>query len=146
MLRLLVAALALACVVDTASAFSWSVYSDRSIQGYARASTSRSCLTPDTRAVLSGLEASVGKVQIVSTCRPGARIAGTNRQSKHAIGRAVDFNTRNKARAVSYLRGRGVFVMTYCGSGHIHFNTGQNGASFCGAKARYASARKRGRR
>lgn len=150
MLRLLAAALLFVSVVSPAFAFSWSVYSDAAIQrtlsGYAKASTSRSCLTSDTRAVLGRLEARVGTVKIVSTCRPGARIAGTNRQSKHAIGRAVDFNTRNKAAAISFLRSQGVFVMTYCNMGHVHFNTGQRGTSFCGSRGVYASARKRWRR
>ena len=150
MLRLIAAALVLASVASPAFAFSWSVYSDQAIQrtlrGYAKASTSRSCLTGDTRAVLARLESRVGKVKIVSTCRPGARIAGTNRQSKHAIGRAVDFNTGKKAAAISFLRSQGVFVMTYCGMSHVHFNTGQSGASFCGSKSQYMSARKRWRR
>lgn len=139
-----IAAVAFFCLSTPAFAFSWSVYSDPTIQGCAKASTSRSCLTSDTRAVLARLEARVGKVSIVSTCRPGARIRGTNRQSKHAIGRAVDFNTPRKAQAIAFLRSQGVFVMTYCGSPHVHFNTGQNGASFCGKG--YVSARKRVRR
>lgn len=148
MLRILAAALVYASVASPAFAFSWSVYGDPAVQGtlrgYAKASTSRSCLTGDTRAVLNRLEARVGKVQIVSTCRPGATIRGTGRQSKHAIGRAVDFNTRNKQAAISFLRSQGVFVMTYCGMGHVHFNTGQSGASFCGKG--YVSARKKRRR
>lgn len=147
MLRAILLACALACVSSQAFAFSWSVYSDagvnRTLRGYAKASTSRSCLTGDTRAVLSRLEARVGKVSVVSTCRTGARIAGTNRQSKHAVGRAVDFNTRNKGAAIAFLRSQGVFVMTYCGMSHVHFNTGQSGSSFCGRG--YVSARKRRR-
>lgn len=146
MLRLIAAALVYASVASPAFAFSWSVYSDpavnRTLRGYAKASTSRSCLTSDTRAVLARLEARIGSVRIVSTCRPGAVIAGTNRQSKHAIGRAVDFNTGKKAAAIAFLRSQGVFVMTYCNLGHVHFNTGQSGASFCGSN--YMSARKRG--
>lgn len=143
-LRAIAVALAFACVASPAFAFSWSVYQGRTLQGYSKASTSRSCLTGDTRAVLARLEARVGKVSIVSTCRPGARIAGTNRQSKHAVGRAVDFNTSRKAAAISFLRSQGVFVMTYCGMSHVHFNTGQSGTSFCGKG--YVSARKRSRR
>jgi hypothetical protein len=150
MLRAILLAALLACVGTPALAFSWSVYSDpsvnRTLRGYAKASTSRSCLTGDTRAVLARLERAVGRVSIVSTCRPGARIAGSGRQSKHAIGRAVDFNTRNKGKAIAFLRSQGVFVMTYCGMSHVHFNTGQSGASFCGSKARYVSARKKWRR
>lgn len=153
MLRLIAAALLLWCAAFPAFAFfqgPWNVHAQGAargtLQGYAKASTSRACLTSDTRAVLARLEARIGSVRIVSTCRPGAVIAGTNRQSKHAIGRAVDFNTGKKAAAIAFLRSQGVFVMTYCGMSHVHFNTGQSGASFCGSKARYVSARKRGRR
>jgi len=146
-LRLIAVALLL-CAASPAFAFfqgPWNVNAQPgTLKGYAKASASRSCLTADTRAVLSRLEARVGKVQIVSTCRPGATIAGTGRQSAHAIGRAVDFNTRNKGAAISFLRSQGVFVMTYCGMSHVHFNTGQSGASFCGKG--YVSARKRARR
>lgn len=151
MLRLIAAVLLLWGAASPAFAFfgqgPWNVHAQRgTIGGYAKASVSRSCLTADTRAVLGRLEARVGKVSIVSTCRPGAKIAGTNRQSKHAIGRAVDFNTPRKAAAIAFLRSQGVFVMTYCGMSHVHFNTGQTGASFCGSRATYASARKRMRR
>ena len=144
MLRAIILAALLAWPGAPAMAFSWSVYSDKTIRGYAKASASRSCLTGDTRAVLNRLEGRIGKVRVVSTCRPGARIRGTNRQSKHAIGRAVDFNTPRKAQAIAFLRSQGVFVMTYCGMSHVHFNTGQSGASFCGKG--YVSARKRLRR
>lgn len=147
MLRSLAAALVFASVASPAFAFfqgPWNVAAQHgTLRGYAKASTSRSCLTSDTRAVLSRLEARVGKVQVVSTCRPGAKIAGTNRQSKHAIGRAVDFNTRRKGEAIAFLRSQGVFVMTYCNLSHVHFNTGQSGTSFCGKG--YVSARKKRR-
>lgn len=117
------------------------------LKGYRAASASRSCLTADTRAVLARLEARVGSVQIVSTCRPGATIAGTGRPSFHRYGKAVDFNTRNKAGAIAFLRTQGVFVMTYCGMSHIHFNTGQVGTSFCGGSKSYGrTVKKRWRR
>lgn len=113
---------------------------------YAAASASRSCLKSETAAVLQRLEARIGKVQVISTCRPGATIAGTGRPSYHRYGMAVDFNTPRKAEAISFLRSQGVFVMTYCGLTHVHFNNGQTGASFCGSKSRYMSARKKWRR
>jgi hypothetical protein len=151
MLRLIAAALVLASVASPAFAFfqgPWNAAAQHgTLGGYAKASTSRSCLTGDTRAVLNRLEARVGAVQIVSTCRPGARIAGTNRQSKHAIGRAVDFNTRRKGEAIAFLRSQGVFVMTYSTHQHIHFNTGQRGAAFnANGYGRSVSARKMWRR
>jgi hypothetical protein len=149
MLRAILAAL-FVCVASPAFAFlqgPWNVAAQHgTIKGYAKASSSRSCLTADTRAVLARLEARVGAVSIVSTCRPGATIAGTGRPSFHRYGKAVDFNTRKKAAAISFLRTQGVFVMTYCGMSHVHFNTGQVGTSFCGARHAYALARKRGRR
>lgn len=106
----------------------------RTLSGYAKATTSRACLTPDTRAILNRMEAVVGPVKIVSTCRPGARIAGTRRMSKHAVGRAVDFQTSRKGAAIRFLMAQGVFVMTYCRMSHVHFNTAQRGASFCGGR------------
>ena len=33
-----------------------------------------------------------GKVEVISTCRPGAVIADSGRPSRHASGNAVDFN------------------------------------------------------
>ena len=35
--------------------------------------------------------AQFGPMQIISTCRAGARIAGSGRISKHATGEAIDF-------------------------------------------------------
>jgi rare lipoprotein A len=118
----------------------WNVNAQRgTIGGYAKASTSRSCLTPQTRAVLAGLERAVGPVRIVSTCRPGAVIRGTGRPSQHRYGRAVDFNTRNKAAAIAWLRSR-AFVMTYCGMSHLHFDTGtRRGYVGCGKRSRTAA-------
>ncbi|WP_120265364.1 hypothetical protein [Pseudorhodoplanes sinuspersici] len=125
----------------------WNVHAQPgAIKGYAKASTGRACLTGQTRAILDRLEARIGAVSIISTCRPGAVIAGTRRPSFHRYGMAVDFKTRRKAEAIAFLRSQGVFVMTYCRMGHVHFNTGQRGASFCGQRGLNASARKRGRR
>lgn len=154
MLRVFLAALFL-CAATPAFAFfqgPWNVNAQPdaaprgTLKGYRAASASRSCLTSDTRAVLARLEGRVGAVQIVSTCRPGATIAGTGRPSFHRYGKAVDFNTRNKAAAIAFLRTQGVFVMTYCGMGHVHFNTGQVGTSFCGGGKSYGRAVKKKRR
>jgi len=106
------------------------------------ASASRSCLTAPTQAMLASLERAIGPVRVISTCRPGAVIAGTRRPSFHRLGMAVDFSTMRRAAAIAYLRSRGAFVMTYCNMGHIHFNLGQSGYSGCG-RAAYASARRR---
>ncbi len=166
MLRSLAAALALAGVVmtlsgDEASARQacavtdtnpcsapsgpWNVHAQRgTIHGYARSSTARSCLTGQTRAVLDRLEARVGKVSIISTCRPGSVIAGTRRPSYHRYGMAVDFKTPRKAEAVAFLRTQRVFVMTYSTHKHIHFNTGQSGVKLgANGYGRSVSARRR---
>ena len=129
MLRALLLACALACVGTPAFAFSWSVFSDpsvnRTLQGYAKASASRSCLTGETRSLLNRMEARFGRQQVISTCRPGAVIAGTGRPSQHRYGKAVDFRPNgNRTAILAWLRGnvRGA-VITYR-TGHIHFDTG----------------------
>jgi hypothetical protein len=91
------------------------------------ASTSRTCLTPAARALLGRIEAQFGGVQVISTCRPGARIAGSGRISRHASGNAVDFNANgNKAQVVRWLiaNHRAGGVMTYAGMSHIHVDIG----------------------
>ena len=67
-------------------------------------------------------------MQIISTCRPGARIAGTGRVSRHASGNAVDFNAPGgrKAEIVRWLiaNHRSGGTMTYAGMSHIHVDIG----------------------
>jgi uncharacterized protein YcbK (DUF882 family) len=90
------------------------------------ASASRGCLTGQTRQVLSGLESRFGQVKVISTCRPGAVIAGSRRPSQHRFGKAVDFLPPSGQRApmLAWLRANaGGAVITYA-SGHIHFDTG----------------------
>lgn len=130
MIKVLCVALALASVASPAFAFSWSVYQDRTIQAYVKglagkATASRSCLSGDTRAVLSRLEARFGAVKVISTCRPGAVIAGTGRPSQHRYGKAVDFMPNgNRSAVLAWLRSNvNGAVITYA-SGHIHFDTG----------------------
>ena len=99
----------------------------RSITRYAAAGTSRGCLTSAARALLGRIESQFGAVQIVSTCRPGARIAGTGRVSRHASGNAVDFNAGGrKAAVVRWLiaNHRSGGTMTYAGMSHIHVDIG----------------------
>jgi uncharacterized protein YcbK (DUF882 family) len=100
----------------------------RSFMRYAGPGTSRGCLTPAASALLGRIEAQFGRVQIISTCRPGARIAGTNRVSRHASGNAVDFNAPGgrKAEIVRWLiaNHRSGGTMTYAGMGHIHVDIG----------------------
>jgi hypothetical protein len=122
---------------------------ERTLSGYRKASASRSCLTAETRGVLARLEARFGAVKVISTCRPGAVIAGSGgRPSYHRYGKAVDFNVPrgvSKAEVVRWLyaNNRGV-VMTYRGMGHVHFDTGSYHKIACGGcgkrKARNAYA------
>jgi hypothetical protein len=101
---------------------------NRSFTRYASPGTSRGCLSPAARALLGRIEAQFGSMQIVSTCRPGARIAGTGRISRHASGNAVDFNAPSgrKAAVVRWLiaNHRSGGVMTYAGMSHIHVDIG----------------------
>jgi hypothetical protein len=92
------------------------------------ASASRACLKPEARALLERIEAQFGPVGVVSTCRPGARIAGTGKISKHATGQAIDFNAPagRKAEIVRWLIANHNVggTMTYAHMGHIHVDIG----------------------
>ncbi len=89
--------------------------------------TSRSCLTRDARALLNSIESQFGRVEIVSTCRPGARIATTGHISKHASGEAIDFRAPGKKKQVvawlieNHSDGG---TMTYSDMDHIHVDVG----------------------
>lgn len=89
--------------------------------------TSRSCLTGAARALLNSIESRFGAMRIVSTCRPGATIAGSGRVSKHASGNAIDFDAGNrKGEVVRWLvanHGSGG-TMTYADMSHIHVDIG----------------------
>ena len=93
------------------------------------AAISRDCLTWDTRAALEAAEAHFGRpFELVSTCRPGAKIAGTSHDSEHAFGKAVDLKVPrgiSKPAVVAWLfkHVTGV-VMTYRNMSHVHFDTG----------------------
>ena len=87
----------------------------------------RTCLKPAARALLERIEAEFGPMQIISTCRPGARIAGTGRISKHATGEAIDFSAgRRKADVVRWLiaNHKSGGIMTYADMSHIHVDVG----------------------
>jgi hypothetical protein len=94
----------------------------------AGAGMSRTCLTGPTRALLGRIEAAFGTMQVISTCRPGARIAGSGRPSKHGSGQAVDFNAPGgrKGEVVRWLiaNHKAGGVMTYAGMNHIHIDIG----------------------
>jgi peptidase M15-like protein len=89
----------------------------------------RACLKPAARALLERIEAAFGPVKIVSTCRPGARIAASGRMSKHATGEAIDFDAgQRKAEVVRWLVANhsGGGTMTYADMSHIHVDVGQH--------------------
>ncbi|MCB1512688.1 MAG: hypothetical protein KDJ36_17470 [Hyphomicrobiaceae bacterium] len=92
------------------------------------ASSSTGCLPGALRARLNQIRSKFGRVRIVSTHRPGARIAGSGRRSFHASCRAVDFVApRGKYGAVvRWLKANhGGGVGTYsCGMHHIHIDNG----------------------
>lgn len=107
----------------------------------AKAASSRTCLTSAARHLLERVEAQFGPVKVVSTCRPGARIAGTNRISRHASGNAIDFNAGARKQAiVEWLiaNHQSGGVMTYAHKGHIHMDIGRRFVSLAGRRVRAA--------
>lgn len=89
--------------------------------------TSRSCLQPQARALLGRIESQFGPVQIISTCRPGAVIAGSGKPSKHRYGLAIDFNAGGRKGAiVQWLiaNHHSGGTMTYSGMSHVHVDIG----------------------
>lgn len=88
---------------------------------------SRGCLQASARALLDRIEAQFGAVSVISTCRPGARIAGSGKPSKHGFGLAVDFEAGGrKAAIVNWLRANhhAGGTMTYARMSHIHVDIG----------------------
>lgn len=103
----------------------------RSFTRYARkgggASASAGCLTPAARNLLGRIRGRFGNVQVISTCRPGARIAGSGKVSRHASGNAIDFRVPGKKAAViAWLRAnhRNGGIMTYRDMDHVHVDIG----------------------
>ena len=98
-------------------------------KSYSSSSGSGSCLTSEARALLGRIQARFGKVEIISTCRKGARIAKTGRPSKHASGQAIDFRIPGRKReVVKWLianHGSGG-TMTYSDMDHIHVDVGSH--------------------
>lgn len=97
---------------------------------YAARNLETGCLPPFLKLTLERLEDKFGKVEIVSTHRPGARVAGTRRISKHADCRAIDFKPASGQykNAVAWLNenhdgGLGTYS---CGMHHIHIDSGED--------------------
>jgi uncharacterized protein YgiM (DUF1202 family) len=95
----------------------------------------RACLMPAARTLLEQIEGRFGPVKLVSTCRPGATIAGTGRASKHASGNAIDFDAGSrKEQIVEWLiaNHREGGTMTYPDMDHIHVDIGPHFVSIAG--------------
>src|SRR5204862_8120010 len=85
--------------------------------------------------LLERIEEQFGSVKLVSTCRPGATIAGSGRPSRHASGNAVDFDAGNrKAAIIEWLiaNHHDGGTMTYADMDHIHVDIGPHFVSIAG--------------
>ena len=120
MLRVLKAGRLLAMVVATTSLLS--IHSPSSAEA--------ACMPASLRSTLAQIKAKFGPVSIVSTHRPGARIAGSGRPSYHASCRAVDFHPpKGKyGQVVAWLKSNhsGGLGTYSCGMHHIHIDNGPN--------------------
>jgi hypothetical protein len=99
----------------------------------------RSCLTAPARQLLEEIEAKFGAVRVVSTCRPGAMIAGTNHPSRHASGNAVDFDAGpRKQQIIDWLvaNHKAGGTMTYADMDHIHVDIGRHFVSLADQRTR----------
>ena len=89
---------------------------------------STKCLPASLKHRLHQMRKKFGRIRVISTYRPGARIAGSGRPSYHASCRAVDFHPpRGKYRAVvNWLRKvhKGGLGTYSCGMRHIHIDNG----------------------
>jgi hypothetical protein len=89
------------------------------------------CLPASVQQALAGLRQIVGDLEIISTWREGATIAGTHHASLHRYCRAVDFKVARGmyVRAVTWLRAHHAGgVGTYSGAmHHIHIDDGSSG-------------------
>lgn len=91
------------------------------------ATNSTGCLPSSLKSTLATIRKKFGPIDILSTHRPGARIAGSRKKSYHASCRAVDFKPRkNKAKVIAWLKANhGGGVGTYSGRHtHIHIDNG----------------------
>ncbi len=104
----------------------------------------RTCLTKSARALLESIEHRFGPVRTISTCRPGATIAGTGRPSRHASGNAVDFDAGSrKGPIIEWLvaNHKAGGTMTYPDMDHIHVDVGRHFVSLAGRSRRVGRGR-----
>ncbi len=94
-----------------------------------RGGGNRRGLTPAALALLDRIETAFGPVNVISGYRPGARIAGSGRISRHASGNAIDFDAGSrKGSIVKWLiaNHKTGGTMTYSDMSHIHVDIGQH--------------------
>ena len=121
----------------------------RSVLDFRPLNVSLGCLSPLALRLLDRIETQFGSVEIVSTCRPGAVIAGTSRPSLHGSGNAIDFNAGSrKDQILVWLiaNHQGGGTMTYPDMDHIHVDIGRHFVSLAGGRrsARNSSDRQTG--
>ena len=89
-------------VIVSAALFSaLSVFPVTSVMTTTAQAASTKCLPGVVKKRLAQIRSKFGKVRVISTHRPGARIAGSGKRSYHASCRAVDFHPpKGKYRAV----------------------------------------------
>lgn len=113
---------------------------------YARhlaAGADTSCLPAAIKAALVNVKAACG-LTVISTRRPGARIAGSKRASMHASCRAADFTSRDYGcvyRALAAWRGK--LSTDARRIGHVHIDDGRYARFEHGRSRRYARAKHR---
>jgi Peptidase M15 len=138
------AALALAALATSAAASPYFGFDGRHYgelagaqdYGHAKGGGSREGLTPPMLALLDRIEATFGPVDVISGYRPGARIAGTGRISRHASGNAVDIDAgTRKGAIVKWLiaNHHNGGTMTYADMSHIHVDIGPHFVSLAGS-------------
>lgn len=87
----------------------------------------RGCLSSAAKELLGRIEAKFGPMQLVSTCRSGATVAGTGKPSRHRDGNAIDFKAGARKQAVvdwlvaNHTQGG---TMTYRDMEDIHIDIG----------------------
>ncbi len=115
---------------------------DRTHRGYTRqtASTETSCLPGSLKQALADVRGRFGSIQVVSTHRPGAVIAGSHKPSYHRNCQAVDFRPPSgKYGAVAaYLKNTWSGGIGTYASGHIHIDTGPSYRWFTGGGQKVA--------
>jgi len=119
-------------------------------QGHAKhtGGGSRRGLTPAALALLARIESKFGPVNVISGYRPGARIAGSGRVSRHASGNAIDFEAgRRKGAIVRWLiaNHHSGGTMTYADMSHIHADIGPHFVSLGSGSGRSGYRRSRSR-